>query len=139
MKSSVVGETVAVIDYGTYTQKYICTANFTGWNNGSALVDNNGNDISGTNDGGITMYTCNVISGSVSVVPKLSNKLLIIGTPKITAPNNNIQIILAIGCFPKSVLASLPNGVNTNLASLKHCFPNGIPINVIQKITPEKT
>lgn len=67
MKSSVVGKTIAVIDYGTYTQKYICTANFTGWNNGSALIDNNGNDISGTNDGGITMYTCNAISGSVTI------------------------------------------------------------------------
>ena len=67
MKSSVAGKTIAVIDYGTYTQKYICTANFTGWNTGSALVDNNGNDISGTNDGGITMYTCNAISGSVTI------------------------------------------------------------------------
>ena len=67
MKSSVVGKTVAVIDYGTYTQKYICTANFVGRNTGSALVDGNGNDISGTNNGGITMYTCNVISGSVTI------------------------------------------------------------------------
>ena len=34
-------------------------------------------------------------------------------------------------------MKSLPSGKRTNDAILKHCFPNGIPIIVIQKITPE--
>ena len=67
MKASVPNQTIAIIDYGTYSQKYICTANFVGRNTGSALVDSNGNDISGTNNGGITMYTCNALAGSVTI------------------------------------------------------------------------
>jgi len=51
-------------------------------------------------------------------------------------PNNIIQIILAIGCFPKWVLTSVPNGSADNLANLKHCIENGIPIIVIPHNIP---
>ena len=53
-------------------------------------------------------------------------------------PNKIIQITFAIGCLPKSVLTSVPKGQMQSLANLKHCKPKGIPIMVIQNISPTK-
>lgn len=55
-----------------------------------------------------------------------------------TNPPTSSQIKLAIGWEPKFVLTVFPNGVNTNLANLNNCNPNGIPIMVMQKISPVK-
>ena len=52
MKQSIPNKTYAYID----GKKYICEANFVGYNNETELIDNNGNKV--TYDGFI-MYTCN--------------------------------------------------------------------------------
>ncbi len=59
IKKTIPYETYAYIDYGTYVQKYICTANFAGHNTGEALTDENYVTISSTNSNTICMYTCN--------------------------------------------------------------------------------
>lgn len=66
IKKAKPNQTIATIDYGTYTEKYICTDNFIGRNTGSDLVDLNGNPVKGENIGGIIMYTCNV-DGTVTI------------------------------------------------------------------------
>ena len=48
------------------------------------------------------------------------------------------QTILAIGCASNCVLTVFPNGRITNLANLKHCFPNGIPMIVMHQNKPKK-
>lgn len=65
IKNTTPGKTTAVIDYGTYKEKYICTKKFKGRNEG-VLVDLDGNSIAGKNDGGLTMYTCNA-DGTITI------------------------------------------------------------------------
>jgi uncharacterized protein YgiM (DUF1202 family) len=59
IKKSKPGTTIAHIDFGTETLKYICTKKFIGKNKGSDLVSLDGVSIKGQNAGGICMYTCN--------------------------------------------------------------------------------
>lgn len=56
------GSTMAYIDYGTYTESYICTDMFIGYNGyggRTGMFDANGSDVAGRNDGGLCLYTCN--------------------------------------------------------------------------------
>jgi hypothetical protein len=57
----------------------------------------------------------------------------------ISHPKKITQSIFKIGCLSKCVTTSLPNGVMTSVANLKHCFPIGIPIMVIKIIIPLKS
>lgn len=66
IKSAVPGSTYAYIDFGTYTNSYICTNKFIGYNNGHGLTDLNGVSITGQNDGGTCMYTCNA-DGTITI------------------------------------------------------------------------
>ena len=57
MKNSVPGSTYAYIDFGTYTQSYVCVQNFIGYNTNYGLSYLDGSDI--WHEGGLIMYTCN--------------------------------------------------------------------------------
>lgn len=59
IKSSVVGETIAYINFGTHVESFVCTKVFIGVNTGHDLVDMHKVSIAGKNDGGLCMYTCN--------------------------------------------------------------------------------
>lgn len=59
IKKSTVGKTIATINFGTYTEQYVCVDVFVGQNNKTDLVDANGKTLRGQNGGGICMYTCN--------------------------------------------------------------------------------
>jgi hypothetical protein len=59
IKKAVPGSTYAYLNFGTHTKSYVCTKNFIGYNTGPDLVDLNGQSISGQNNGGLCMYTCN--------------------------------------------------------------------------------
>lgn len=66
IKKSSPGSTKAYFDFGTYTKTYVCTDKFVGKNIGYDLVDLNGTSITGRNDGGVCMYTCNT-DGTVTI------------------------------------------------------------------------
>ena len=62
IKQALAGSTLAYIDRGTYTETYVCTEVFVGYNgygDRTGMFDANGNDVAGRNPGGLCMYTCN--------------------------------------------------------------------------------
>lgn len=59
MKKAVPNKTKAYINWGTWTQAFICVDNFKGHNTGDILCDLDGNDCGHENSRGLLMYTCN--------------------------------------------------------------------------------
>ena len=53
-------------------------------------------------------------------------------------PPNKNQIMLRIACLPKFAFTVEPKGQKDNLANLKHCKPNGIPMMVMHHMIPRK-
>jgi len=49
---------------------------------------------------------------------------------------NQITLIIVLNPVTFKAVTSLPNGHNTNLATLNNCKPTGIPIIVIHDTTP---
>ncbi len=68
IRSCVAHKTRAYIDFGTYTQEYICTAVGTGTNTGKDLLDWNKNSLNyGSIPGGLAMYTCNETWNDITI------------------------------------------------------------------------
>lgn len=59
IKKAIPGSTTLYIDFGEYQTHYICVDNFKGYNTGNDLTNLNGTSITGQNNNGLCLYTCN--------------------------------------------------------------------------------